>query len=157
MKKFLILIIFFVLSSQSNASIKENIIKNLKNINNLSFKFEQNINGKIENGDCIIQYPKKIFCTYNQKNKKILVSNGKSIVIKTTNGYYIYPIKKRIEPNFSYRLFRKIYPLIKGFKNLSITSIGLANAIYEIGTSNAEPTSKEEKMFENSDFKKYDE
>jgi len=94
MKKFLILIFFFTLSSQSNASIKENIIENLKNINNLSFKFEQNINGKIEDGDCIIQYPKKIFCTYNQKNKKILVSNGKSIVIKTTNGYYKYPIKK---------------------------------------------------------------
>ena len=94
MKKFFILIFFLILSSPSIASIKENIIENLKNINNLSFKFEQNVNGKTENGDCIIQYPKKIFCTYNQKNKKILVSNGKSIVIKTTNGYYIYPIKK---------------------------------------------------------------
>ena len=54
-----------------NASNKENIIKNLKNINNLSFNFEQNINGKTEKGNCIIEYPKKIFCTYELKNKKI--------------------------------------------------------------------------------------
>ena len=32
---------------------------------------------------------------YNKKNKKILVSNGKSIVIKTNNGsYYRYGIKR---------------------------------------------------------------
>ena len=37
---------------------------------------------------------KKIFCKYNLSNKKILVSNGKSLVIKTTNSYYIYPIEK---------------------------------------------------------------
>ena len=66
----------------------------MQDINNLSFQFEQNINGKIENGNCIIQYPKKIFCEYNSNNKKILVSNGRSLVIKTTNSYYIYPIEK---------------------------------------------------------------
>ena len=33
-------------------------------------------------------------CKYNLKNKKILVSNGRSIVIKTTNSYYLYPIEK---------------------------------------------------------------
>ena len=32
----------------------------MQNTENLSFKFEQNINGKVENGNCIIQYPKKI-------------------------------------------------------------------------------------------------
>ena len=94
MWKILIFLVLLTLSSQSSASIKENIIKNLHNIENISFNFEQNINGKIENGNCILQYPKKIFCSYDLKNKKILVSNGKSIVIKTTNGYYIYPIKK---------------------------------------------------------------
>ena len=77
-----------------NASNKENIIKNLKNINNLSFNFEQNINGKTEKGNCIIEYPKKIFCTYELKNKKILVSNGKYLVIKTEKSHYIYPLKK---------------------------------------------------------------
>ena len=81
-------------SSETYASIKDDIIKNLKVVDNLSFNFEQNINGKIERGDCIIEYPKKIFCNYNLDNQKILVSNGRSLVIKTLNSYYIYPIEK---------------------------------------------------------------
>ena len=94
MRKIFFIFFLFFSSSQSLASVKDNIIQNLNNIQNLSFNFEQNINGKIENGNCVIQYPKKIFCEYNLRNKKILVSNGKSIVIKTTNGYYLYPLKK---------------------------------------------------------------
>ena len=81
-------------TSISNAEVKEKIIKNLKETKNLDFKFEQNINGKIENGNCTIEYPKKIFCEYSKSNKKILVSNGKSLVIKTISSYYIYPLKE---------------------------------------------------------------
>ena len=92
-KYYLILFIFFPLT-ESAASIKSNIIKNLQNINNISFNFEQNINGKIEDGNCIIEYPKKIFYKYNLKNKKILVSNGNSLVIKTKSSYYLYPLEK---------------------------------------------------------------
>ena len=92
-KKFLILF-FILLTNEASASIKENIIYNLKNIENIAFKFEQNINGKTENGECIIQYPKKIFCKYNLKNEKILVSNGKSLVIKSLSSYYLYPLDK---------------------------------------------------------------
>ena len=92
-KYYLILFIFFPLTV-SAASLKNNIIKNLQNINNISFDFEQNINGKIEDGNCIIEYPKKIFCKYNLKNKKILVSNGNSLVIKTKSSYYLYPLEK---------------------------------------------------------------
>ena len=51
------------------------------------------MNGKIENGNCIIQYPKKIYCKYQKKNK-ILVSNGKSLVIKTKVSFYRYPLSK---------------------------------------------------------------
>ena len=65
----------------------------MQNTENLNFKFEQNINGKIENGNCIIKYPKKIYCKYI-KNNKILVSNGKSLVIKTRTSFYRYPLKK---------------------------------------------------------------
>ena len=88
--------IFFliILTSNSNAEIKDKIIKNLKNIDNLDFKFEQNINGKIENGICTIEYPKKIFCEYARSNNKILISNGKSLVIKTRTSYYRYPLEK---------------------------------------------------------------
>ena len=94
MRKNLILLFFVFFFTEVLASNKKNIIQNLNNIENLSFDFEQNINGKLENGSCIIQYPKKIFCRYNQGNKKILVSNGKSLVIKTLSSYYIYPIEK---------------------------------------------------------------
>ena len=83
---FFILIFIFSINNVS-ASIKENIINKFKNIENISFNFEQNINGKIENGNCTIEYPKKIYCKY-LKNNKILVSNGKSLVIKTKSSFY---------------------------------------------------------------------
>ena len=94
MKK--ILIFFFIININNFAQglINENIISNLQNIKNISFEFEQNINGKIENGNCIIEYPKKIFCKYNLGNQKILVSNGKSLVVKTLSSYYLYPLEK---------------------------------------------------------------
>ena len=91
LRYFSILFILF-LTSNSNAEIKDKIIQNLKNTYNLDFKFEQNINGKIENGNCTIEYPKKIFCEYARSNNKIIVSNGKSLVIKTNTSYYRYPL-----------------------------------------------------------------
>ena len=93
MFKYISILIFFVLISNSKAEIKEKIIENLQNVENLEFKFEQNINGKIENGICTIKYPKKIYCKYS-KNNKILVSNGKSLVIKTETSFYRYSLKK---------------------------------------------------------------
>ena len=94
MLRFFLIFFLSILSSYSNAEIKDKIIQNLKNINNLNFKFEQNINGKIENGNCTIEYPKKIFCEYARSNNKVLVSNGKSLVIKTRTSYYRYPLDK---------------------------------------------------------------
>ena len=85
----------------------------LKNTKNLDFNFEQNINGKIENGNCIIEYPKKMFCEYAKSNNKILVTNGKSLVIKTITSYYRYPLDKTplnfiLDKNF---LINKVYVL----------------------------------------------
>jgi len=94
MKKIFLIIFFIVSVNNVSASIKDNIINKLKDIENISFNFEQNINGKIENGNCIIEYPKKIFCKYDLSNQKILVSNGKSLVIKTLSSYYHYSLKK---------------------------------------------------------------
>ena len=73
-----------------------NIINNFNEIENLSFSFKQNINDKEEKGNCIIEYPKKIYCLYENNNEKLLVSDGKSLVIKNQriNQYYIYPIEK---------------------------------------------------------------
>ena len=65
MKKILLIFLIIGFNNIANGSIKKNIIKNLIYTENLSFKFEQNINGKIETGNCIIEYPKKILCNYN--------------------------------------------------------------------------------------------
>ena len=95
---FRVLIIFLVLSFYSPvfSSIKEKIISQMQLTNNLSFNFIQTINSKNENGKCVIEYPKKIWCEYDGSNNKIIVSNGKSLVIKTTNkgSYYRYALSK---------------------------------------------------------------
>ena len=94
MLKYIVIFFFSVLITNGNASNKKRIIENLKNTKSLDFNFEQNINGKIENGNCTIKYPKKIFCEYARSNNKILISNGKSLVIKTITSYYRYPLDK---------------------------------------------------------------
>ena len=113
MIKYVFIIIFFSLINSSNANNKENIINNLKETKNINFDFEQNINEKIEKGNCVIEYPKKIFCEYLGKNNKILVSNGNSLVIKTKVSYYLYPLEKTplnfiLDKNY---LINKIYSL----------------------------------------------
>ena len=92
------LIIFLILNFYSPAysSKKEEIISQMKLTKNLSFSFVQTINDKNENGKCVIKYPKKIWCEYDNRHKKIIVSNGKSLFIKNRNSgnSYIYPLKK---------------------------------------------------------------
>ena len=112
MLRVLFLVCLISLSSEVNANNKDQIINKLKNTSNLNFDFEQNINGKIEFGNCTIQYPKKMFCDYDKKNK-VIVSNGKSLVIKSTSSYYRYPLDKTplyfiLDKNF---LLKKIYEL----------------------------------------------
>ena len=95
---FRVLIIFFILNFYNSAfsSTKEKLISQMQLTNNLSFNFIQTIGNKNENGKCIIRYPKKIWCEYDNSDKKIIVSNGKSLVIKTANtgSYYRYPLNK---------------------------------------------------------------
>ncbi|MSP10894.1 MAG: outer membrane lipoprotein carrier protein LolA [Pelagibacteraceae bacterium] len=92
LKYFVIFFLIFVIT-EINASNKEKIIENLKNTKNLTFDFEQSINEKTEKGNCTIEYDKKIYCKYLNSDK-ILVSNGKSLVIKNLSSYYIYPLDK---------------------------------------------------------------
>ena len=130
MQRLLFIFLFTFLVFKANADNKEKIIANLNNISNFSFQFEQNINGKIENGNCTIEYPKKMYCVYD-KNNKILVSNGKSLVIKTISSYYRYPLKKTplnfiLDKNY---LINKIYsleenPLNNSFINYTILEKG---------------------------------
>ena len=118
--------IFLILISNVQASNKDKILENLQNTKNLNFDFEQNINGKVEIGNCTIQYPKKIFCKY-QKNNKILVSNGKSLVIKTLTSFYRYPLNKTslnliLDKNF----------LIQKIENLREKKLGESFINFEI-------------------------
>ena len=96
MSRTLIIFLIFNFYNPVFSSTKEKILSQMKLTNNLSFNFIQTINDKNENGRCIIEYPKKIWCEYNNSNKKIIVSNGKSLVIKNRNSgsYYIYPLRK---------------------------------------------------------------
>ena len=91
-----IILLFFSFYIPANSSPKDKIISQMKLTNNLSFNFIQTIKDKSENGKCIIEYPKKIFCVYSNPAKKKLVSNGKSLVIKTNSkgSYYRYPLNK---------------------------------------------------------------
>ena len=95
---FRVLVVFFILNFYNPvfSSTKEKIISQMQFTNNLSFDFIQTINNEKESGRCIIKYPGKIWCEYDNSNKKIIVSNGKSLVIKNRNSgsYYIYPLNK---------------------------------------------------------------
>ena len=97
MKKilFFLSIFGFFFITKAFSSSKEKIINNLININNLSFDFKQIINKKRETGNCIIKYPKLIYCLYDGYKRKEMVSNGKSLVIKNnhSNNSYIYRLK----------------------------------------------------------------
>ena len=133
MFKYFFFLFFFIFIANTNANNKTQIIENLEKTNNLSFKFEQNINGKIENGTCIIEYPKKIFCKYLKNNDKVLVSNGKSLVIKTTSSFYRYPLQKT---PLSLILDKKF--LIRKINNLNEKIIDQAYINYTIIENNNE-------------------
>ena len=134
MFRYLSIFIFLISTSITQASDREKIIENLQNTENLNFKFEQNINGKIENGNCTIEYQKKIFCEYARSNNKILVSNGKSLVIKTRTSYYRYPLKKTalnliLDKNF---LINKIYDLEERIVDNSLINFTIKEGDNEI-------------------------
>ena len=134
MLKYFLIFFLFLSASISNAEIKDKIVQNLKDTENLNFKFEQNINGKIENGNCTIEYPKKIFCEYARSNNKILVSNGKSLVIKTRSSYYRYPLEKTalnliLDKNF---LINKIYDLEERVVDNNLINFTIINENNEI-------------------------
>ncbi len=134
MLRYFTIFFLFISTSISNAEVKDKIVKNLKDTENFDFKFEQNVNGKIENGSCTIEYPKKIFCEYARSNNKILVSNGKSLVIKTRTSYYRYPLEKTalnliLDKNF---LINKINDLVERIVDNSLVNFTIIEGDNEI-------------------------
>ena len=121
MLRIILFVCLISFSSEVSANNKDQIINKLKDTLNLNFDFEQDINGKIEFGNCTIQYPKKMFCAYDKKNK-VIVSNGKSLVIKSTSSYYRNPLDKTplnfiLDKNF---LLKKISKLNEEIINNSL-------------------------------------
>ena len=135
-KKVLLLLLLINFYSNSYGSTKKEIISNFKQIENIIFNFKQTIDEKTEDGECIIEYPKKIFCAYNNLNKKIIVSNGKSLAIKIQNikQYYVYPLKKTpleyiLDKEYLIREIKKINPRIIDNKYINFTLINQDNKI----------------------------
>ena len=93
--KYLIFILIFFYPLNIFASSKQLIKNKLEETDNISFKFIQKIGKKTEQGECTISYPKKILCKYDDIYNKVLVSNGKSLVIKSKKikNYLRYKLK----------------------------------------------------------------
>jgi len=81
------------LCNQSNASEKIKIIENLRKINSLQFNFTQLSSDGQENGSCILIYPKKMRCIYDEQKKEIIV-----------NDDYLYLINKEENKNYNYSI-----------------------------------------------------
>lgn len=94
MKKFsyivLTMLIFFC--ANLKGSEKDRIIENLKKINSIKFNFTQITNDVTENGNCLIVYPKKMRCVY-EEDKEIIV-----------NDDYLFLINKREDKNYNYNI-----------------------------------------------------
>ena len=92
MRKFLYIVltmlIFFCIKAK--ASEKDKIIENLKKINSIKFDFTQITNDVTENGSCLIVYPKRMRCLY-EEDKEIIV-----------NDDYLFLINKRENKNYNY-------------------------------------------------------
>ena len=129
-----IIINFSIQNSFSSPNKK--IINNLIQTNSLSFLFEQKIDDKIEVGKCYIKYPKLIYCLYDNKDKKEIVSNGKALVIKNNryNKTYIYPLKTTpleyiLDKEFILNAIKNLDPKINIDKTIEFSITNKSNLV----------------------------
>ena len=92
----IILFGLYLIFTNSNANEKSKITNKLKNIDNIQFKFTQKINENIERGICVLVFPNKLKCNYEDKNKKELIINKKMMAItqKRYGKTLFYPLSK---------------------------------------------------------------
>lgn len=97
--------IYFFLCSSVFSDQRENIIKQINNLNSLEFSFKQISNDKTEQGDCLLEFPGKLKCNYYDKKQKELIINKKILAVtqKKYNKTYFYPISKSPFLNILYK------------------------------------------------------
>jgi len=117
-----IFIIYLLSFNNAYADFKKKLINKITSTQTLSFSFEQKIGDKQEFGKCLIKYPLLMKCNYENKIKKIIIANGKSVAIikKKYKKIYRYPIK--ITPLFIILDKKKILKLIKQNKPILLNS-----------------------------------
>ena len=96
-KKLLYFLIFFIFNFKILiADTKTNVIKKIDGISSITFEFIQNTNSKIENGNCILLFPNKLKCVYNDDKLKELIINNQMLAItqKRYQKNYYYPLGK---------------------------------------------------------------
>ena len=90
---YIVFTMLIFLSVDTKGSEKDKIIENLKKINSIKFNFTQITNDLTENGNCLIVYPKKMRCLYEEE-KEIIVNDDYLLLInKKENKNYSYNIK----------------------------------------------------------------
>ena len=137
---FLILVNFVYLE----ASEKLNIIKSLNKIDNIKFGFIQTTNNTVEKGICILSFPQKLKCNYDDKDQKELIVNKTLMAItqRRYNKTLIYPMSKS---NFIKILNKN--ELISVIKSSSLVTDDYHKIIF-----NSEENSKTTINFEKSNF-----
>ena len=87
MRTVFLILIFFLIFLQKQAFTEPKIIKRISETENFAFDFKQLINDKKETGNCIISFNNKMLCKYDETGK-LIVSNGKTLLIKNKNSNF---------------------------------------------------------------------
>ena len=104
-KRIVLISAFLIFTINLSANEKEQIISQLKDLRSLKFTFNQLTNNKVERGSCILEFPGKLKCNYNDDKKKELVVNDERLAItqKRYNKTYYYPVSKSPFLNILYK------------------------------------------------------
>ena len=100
------LLIFFFFKANAYSDVTQQIIGNLEKAKNYYFRFSQQINQNKETGNCILVFDRKINCEYDNSGK-ILVSDGKNLIIKNRNSEI--PNFYKLENTSFYKILDKNY------------------------------------------------
>ena len=111
---FIYISIFLFVTTKVYSEVSKKIINNLEKTNNYSFKFVQRINQSKETGHCILVFNRKINCKYDNSGK-IIVSDGKSLIVKNRNSNI--PNFYKLENTSFYKILDKRYLINQIRKN----------------------------------------